>query len=288
MTTCLTHVGARPSTQPFSCSRTSACRAHLSARVPDPVNFAKNVNIIQFKNTRATSKSGLSRSRVPSSLSSGSALLHSSYDLGSKRTLAAGRSTVNLVVADVDSVKEALRTAIEPTERGIFGCQKAERAQIAELIEQLEALNPVPAPMESLEKVEGEWRLLYTTVQILGAKRTKLGLRSFVNLGDFVQRIDLEGKLAVNEVAFNVAGLGAIEGMLTIEATFDVVTPTRVDIKYRQSTLVPDKLQALFEKNFDLLLAIFNPEGWLELSYLDEDMRIGRDDKGNVFVLERM
>mmetsp|Transcript_11764 Transcript_11764/g.24678 ORF Transcript_11764/g.24678 Transcript_11764/m.24678 type:complete len:277 (-) Transcript_11764:836-1666(-) len=261
---------------PCSRSRIGAGCAQLSQRVLASKTSASLSGTINIIRTNRSSPSRLSESRFPTRLS------------GSKGTLATGRSAVNAVVADTDSVKEALRNAIKPTDRGIFGCQKAERAQIAELIEQLEALNPIPAPMESLEKVAGEWRLLYTTVQILGAKRTKLGLRSFVNLGDFVQRIDLENKLAVNEVAFNVAGLGAIEGMLTIEATFEVATANRVDIKYQQSTLVPDKLQALFEKNFDLLLAIFNPEGWLELTYVDEEMRIGHDDKGNVFVLEKM
>jgi hypothetical protein len=63
-----------------------------------------------------------------------------------------------------------------------------------------------------MSQVAGDWRLIYTTLQILGNKRTKLGLRTFVNLGDFVQRIDLESKQAVNNVAFNVVGLGSLEG----------------------------------------------------------------------------
>ena len=50
----------------------------------------------------------------------------------------------------------------------------------------------------------------------------------------------------------------------------------------------PKQLQALFEQNFDLLLSIFNPEGFLDITFLDALHRIGRDDKGNVFLLERM
>ena len=50
---------------------------------------------------------------------------------------------------------------------------------------------------------------------------------------------------------------------------------------------VPKALQQLFEKNYDLLLSIFNPEGWLDITYLDADFRIGRNDQGHVFVLER-
>lgn len=50
---------------------------------------------------------------------------------------------------------------------------------------------------------------------------------------------------------------------------------------------VPSQLQKLFEKNLDLLLSIFNPEGWLDITFVDDQHRIGRDDKGNVFLLER-
>lgn len=77
------------------------------------------------------------------------------------------------------------------------------------------------------------------------------------------------------------------------------------------------QLMNVFRKNYDILLGIFNPEGWLEITYpnfwlivflcfhtcniddnccfliplsyryVDDKMRIGRDDKGNIFVLER-
>lgn len=50
---------------------------------------------------------------------------------------------------------------------------------------------------------------------------------------------------------------------------------------------VPEKLQSLFQANYDLLLSIFNPEGWLDITYVDQDTRVGRDDKGNIFVLAR-
>jgi len=50
---------------------------------------------------------------------------------------------------------------------------------------------------------------------------------------------------------------------------------------------VPEQLRQLFEKNYDMLLSIFNPEGWLDITYVDSELRVGRDDKGNLFVLER-
>lgn len=41
-------------------------------------------------------------------------------------------------------------------------------------------------------KVNGWWKLVYSTITILGSKRTKLGLRDFISLGDFLQIIDVE------------------------------------------------------------------------------------------------
>ncbi|CAN0877459.1 Fibrillin protein 5 homolog [Linum grandiflorum] len=73
-----------------------------------------------------------------------------------------------------------------------------------------------------------------STISILGAKRTKLGLRDFITLGDLFQIIDVA---------------------------------ERVGITYTGSRITPEQLMNVFQKNYDLLLSIFNPEGWLELTY---------------------
>ncbi|MFS7948887.1 putative plastid-lipid-associated protein [Helianthus anomalus] len=96
----------------------------------------------------------------------------------------------------------------------------------------------------------------------------------------------MEGK-AVNEIMFNVRGLNLLSGKLVIEASFNISSKSRVDIRYDTSTIVPDQLMNMFRKNYDVLLGIFNPDGWLEITYVDETLRIGRDDKGNIFILER-
>jgi hypothetical protein len=180
-----------------------------------------------------------------------------------------------------------------------------------------------------------------------GVKKTKLGLREFVKLGDFLQRIDTEAHTAVrarapqprpargreravcglgllpclfvkpaapatvpplltrctrvhhpplpprqsNEVTFSVAGISKFGGQLSITAAYAPSPPphdgARVDITFQRALLTPEALEALFKANYDLLLGIFNPEGWLEVTYLDDELRVGRDDKGNVFVVER-
>lgn len=74
-------------------------------------------------------------------------------------------------------------------------------------------------------------------------KRTKLGLRDFVKLGDFIQHIDTTAAQAVNRVAFSVAGIGSIKGALTIEASYQPVSGQRVAIAFQRSTLEPAQLQ---------------------------------------------
>ncbi|XP_058100211.1 fibrillin protein 5 homolog isoform X3 [Magnolia sinica] len=166
-----------------------------------------------------------------------------------------GELSIGRTVADI---KTALYQSIQGINRGIFGVPSAKKSEIEGLVKLLESHNPTPHPTENLQMVDGCWKLVYSTISILGAKRTKLGLRDFVSLGDFLQAIDVAEFIQ------------------------------RVDIEYKNSTIAPDQLMSIFRKNYDILLAIFNPEGWLEISYVDESMRIGRDDKGNIFILERL
>ncbi|XP_048557459.1 fibrillin protein 5 homolog [Triticum urartu] len=184
--------------------------------------------------------------------------------------------------------KSALYQALEGIDRGIFGITSAKRSEIHALVELLESRNPTPNPTDKLhDKVDGCWRLIYSTISILGKRRTKLGLRDFISLGDFFQIIDVKEEKAVSVIKFSARALKIFSGQLAIEASYTITTKTRVGIKLESSTITPDQLMNIFQKNYDMLLAIFNPEGWLEITYVDESLRIGRDDKANIFVLEK-
>ncbi|TXG60552.1 hypothetical protein EZV62_015125 [Acer yangbiense] len=223
------------------------------------------------------------------------------------------------LVGDSKEIKADLYQIVQGINRGIFGVPSTKKSEIERLVELLESQNPTPDPTLNLDKVGGWWKLVYSTVTILGSKRTKLGLRDFITLGDFLQNIDLVKGKAVNVIKFNVRGLNLLNGQLTIEASFKIASKSvnarllfllflfkmnyktlheievsfliflqRVIINYDTSTITPDQLMNMFRKNYDLLLSIFNPEGWLEISYVDDTLRIGRDDKGNIFILERL
>ena len=62
------------------------------------------------------------------------------------------------------------------------------------------------------------------------------------------------------------------------QASYEVASDDRVNISLIESTLVPDALLKIFQKNYNLLLEIFNPEGWLDITYVDDSWRVGRDE----------
>ncbi|XP_047334171.1 fibrillin-5, chloroplastic isoform X2 [Impatiens glandulifera] len=184
-------------------------------------------------------------------------------------------------------IKADLYEAVQGINRGIFGIPSTKKSEIESLVKLLESMNPTPEPAFTLEKVSGCWKLVYSTITILGSRRTKLGLRDFISLGDFFQTIDVSKGKAVNIVMFNVRALNFLNGQLKIESSFKTASKSRVDIEYVDSSITPEQLMNVFKKNYDILLSIFNPEGWLEITYVDDTLRIGRDDKGNIFILER-
>eukprot|EP00894_Picocystis_sp_ML_P004631 jgi/Pico_ML_1/55148/g885.t1 len=121
----------------------------------------------------------------------------------------------------------------------------------------------------------------------MGSKRTKLGLRGFLQLSDIYQDIDATEKIASNRITFRAPGLNGSVGALTLMASYKELSDTKVQVDLVDATLEPEQLRAIFEQNYDMLLEVFNPTGWLDITYVDEKFRIGRDDKGNLFILEK-
>ncbi|KAH0887979.1 hypothetical protein HID58_050408 [Brassica napus] len=187
----------------------------------------------------------------------------------------------------VSQIKEELYEALKGINRGVFGVKSDKKEEIEGLVKLLECRNPTPEPTGELDKIGGCWKLIYSTITVLGSKRTKLGLRDFVSLGDLLQEIDIAQGKTVHVLKFDVRGLNLHDGEFRIVANFKIISKSSVEITYESSTIMPDQLMNIFKKNMNLLLGIFNPEGLFEISYLDEDLQVGRDGKGNVFVLEK-
>jgi PAP_fibrillin len=194
--------------------------------------------------------------------------------------------------------KAKLLAAIAGKNRGILATTN-DRQAILSAITELELCNPHPRPLTSaVDLLAGNWRLLYTSSQsLLGIDRVP-----FVNLGDIYQCIRPTTSSIYNiaEVASLVPGLN---GLVAIVAKFTPINESRVNVQFNRSLVGlqslmnytdPDRFIAAIEsgQKFTALdLPINRPAdkepAWLEVTYLDETLRIGRGNEGNVFVLTK-
>ncbi|GBG89418.1 hypothetical protein CBR_g49209 [Chara braunii] len=217
----------------------------------------------------------------------------------------------------VAELKSALIDALYATDRGLRASSET-RAEIMELITQLEALNPTPSPTESLALLDGKWILAYTSFSeifpLLAASNLPL-----IKVGEISQTIDASGLTVQNLVTFSsplaTTSFGA-------SASFEVRSPKRVQIKFEESSIGTPQLTdfidlpseiALMGQNVDLtpLRSVIKPvqeaaqnvakslaerpplkiplrdgaASWLITTYLDADLRISRGDGNSVFVL---
>ncbi|KAK7245913.1 hypothetical protein RIF29_40767 [Crotalaria pallida] len=219
---------------------------------------------------------------------------------------------------EVEILKKRLVESFYGTDRGLKATSDT-RAEIVELITQLEALNPTPAPTDALTLLNGKWILAYTSFTGLFPLFSK-ATGPLISVAEISQTIDSENYTVQNSVQF--AGPLATTSVST-NAKFEVRSPKRVQIKIEEgvigtpqltdSLVIPDEVEIIGQKidlapvkgiltsiqdtassvvrtissQPPLKIPITNryAESWLLTTYLDEELRISRAEGGNVFVL---
>ena len=189
--------------------------------------------------------------------------------------------------------KSELLNAIAGTNRGLLATETQKQAILA-LIAQLEDRNPTPLPVEAADLLDGDWRLLYTT------SRGILSINQFplINLGQVYQCIRVKQAKLYNIA--EVAGVPLAEGIVSISARFEPVSERRVSVMFERSILglqrlieyqSPSKFIQQIEAGQKFAAIDFtinrDQSGWLDITYLDENLRIGRGNEGSVFVLTK-
>ena len=161
-----------------------------------------------------------------------------------------------------DAAKAALLAAIEGCERGVTASDDLKN-QIDALASALERLNPNKKALRS-EFINGEWELLYTTsASILGSNRQW----PFRPIGPIYQTIDTERLRARNRETFPFFN--------AVDADLTPTSLSGVNVQFV-------KFQIFGVIKVD---APASARGALDTTYLDADVRVGRGDKGNLFVL---
>jgi len=191
--------------------------------------------------------------------------------------------------------KATLLEAIAGKNRGLLASKQDQQA-ILMAIAQLEDRNPTPRPVEAGDLLEGNWRLLYTTSKGL----LNIDQLPLLKLGQIYQCIRVKTRSVYNIA--EVYGLPFLEGLVSVAAKFEPVSERRVQVRFERSIVGLQRLigyqspASLIEqieagKNFaaiDTKLDSSRQQGWLDITYLDADMRLGRGNEGSVYVLSKV
>ena len=192
------------------------------------------------------------------------------------------------------STKAELLEAIAGKNRGLLASE-IDNVRVLAAIQEMEDSNPTPYPLKSKELLEGDWRLLYTTSKgILGLDRVPL-----FKLGQIYQCIRTADAKVYNIA--EIAGLPLLEGLVSVAATFEPISDRRVNVMFERYVVglqrfvgynTPKEFIKQIESGKKFLPLDFSIDnrdraGWLDITYLDHDMRIGRGNEGNVFVLTK-
>ncbi|CAK9194864.1 unnamed protein product [Sphagnum jensenii] len=163
---------------------------------------------------------------------------------------------------DKEVVKRELLAAIQPLDRGAQATAD-DLANIDKIARELESLNPTKEPLK-LSLLNGKWRLVYTTSESVLRKQWPKILRPN---GPIYQ--------AINTDTLRAQNLETWPFFNQVTANLSPLTAKKVAV------------------NFDYfkiggLISVKMPErarGELEITYLDDEVRVSRGDKGSLFVL---
>lgn len=191
--------------------------------------------------------------------------------------------------------KTALLEAIAGKNRGLLATAIDQQAILA-AVAQLEDHNPHPRPVEASNLLDGNWRLLYTTSNGL----LNIDQLPLLKLGQIYQYVQAQHAKIYNIA--EVYGLPYLEGIVSVAARFQPVSEKRVEVKFERAIwglkrligyTSPSEFVRQIEADQKFAAIDFNIEsrdqqGWLDITYLDEDLRIGRGNEGSVFVLTKV
>ncbi|WP_407894696.1 PAP/fibrillin family protein [Scytonema sp. NUACC26] len=188
--------------------------------------------------------------------------------------------------------KATLLEAIAGKNRGLIATEQ-EKQTILIAIAKLEDINPTPRPVEASDLLEGDWRLVYTTSRAL----LNIDNVPLYKLGQIYQCIRIQTNSVYNIA--EVYGLPLLESIVSVAAKFEPVSGRRINVKFERSIIGLQRLlgysspetfiqQIEARKKFtaiDFTLNSNEQQGWLDITYLDNNLRIGRGNEGSVFVL---
>ena len=166
----------------------------------------------------------------------------------------------------VSTLKAEILNLAKAVDRGISETPQ-QREEMLGLFEQLEKKNKYKESLKS-PLINAVWNLQYTTSDSI------LGRNGSPKVGNILQIIDGPNLYAKNSETVNYFGLFNVPR--TVTAALTPMSGSKVAVQFKRFTVGP--------------LAFNAPDsfkGELDITYIDEDLRLSRGDKGNIFVLTR-
>ncbi|MEH2239877.1 PAP/fibrillin family protein [Nostoc sp.] len=200
-------------------------------------------------------------------------------------------------------IKEKLQAKLEKIQTKSDGSpitdlklDKTLAEEIEQLTTQLESVNPNLNPLlYATSLLEGAWQLQYSTAREI---RSLVSLPLGLKLGKVYQVIDVANKLFFN-LAKVKHSLGLVSGYVKVTASFE---PAKEDLE----PLPNKRLNVYFDKRYlsiQKIVGINTPQlnpfkvvpannhtgrtATLDITYLDETLRIGRGGDGSLFILSK-
>ena len=199
------------------------------------------------------------------------------------------------LLAEIAELKNQQETLVDsPITDLVISSQKVKL--IENLTTSLEQLNPFPRPLlYAINLLDGAWLLQYSTArEIRSLKSLPFGFL----VEKIYQVIDLNNASFENK-AWVQHSSGLLSGYVRVTATFeaekqgnDLLPDQKINVDFQQRFIGVNKIFGIETKLLDPVRVVEakNPQGRipsLNLTYIDETMRIGRGGDGSLFILTR-
>lgn len=200
-------------------------------------------------------------------------------------------------------IKEKLQAKLEKIQVNSGGSpvtdlqlDKTLTEEIEQLTTELESVNPNLYPLvNATYLLEGAWQLQYSTAREI---RSLVSLPLGLKLGKVYQVIDVANKLFFN-LAKVKHPLGLVSGYVKVTASFEPAKEDFESLPNKRINVYFDKRYLSIEKIVGINTPQLNPfkvvpannptsrTATLDITYLDETLRIGRGGDGSLFILSK-